>query len=394
MTVNPFTPGFGTSPLVLAGRDQILNEVELAFEFPGREAQVTLLLGPRGAGKTVLLNAIQDQAGERGWLWVQEDASRGLPSRLARQLQRLRQQLTPPPRWKLRRVEVAAVGGVEWDNTSPPTATDLRDALGALLDTLETLRTRATGTDRSAGVLITIDEIHTVDPDELRQIGLAAQYHRRQDQPVVIAMAGLPTEDMLGLLADPTIASFLQRCFRPSVAEIAQLPDDDVRQGLADTAALGLRTYAPDALDAAVDVIDGYPYLLQLVGYESFRRSGDEPTIDRAHVEQALPAALTKYGRNVTELTATRLSPVDRRFLAAMALDPPGAGSSIADLASRLGVDSNYVARYRNRLIGTGVIRPAGRGRLEFAVPGLHHYVTHAWPLEPPDDKGQLPPAP
>ena len=111
MTVNPFTPGFGTSPLVLAGRDQILNEVELAFEFPGREAQVTLLLGPRGAGKTVLLNAIQDQAGERGWQWVQEDASRGLPQRLARQLQRLRQQIVPPARRKLRRVEVAAVGG-------------------------------------------------------------------------------------------------------------------------------------------------------------------------------------------------------------------------------------------------------------------------------------------
>ncbi len=386
MTVNPFTPGFGTSPLVLAGRDQILNEVELAFEFPGREAQVTLLLGPRGAGKTVLLNAIQDQAGERGWQWVQEDASRGLPQRLARQLQRLRQQIVPPARRKLRRVEVAAVGGLEWDTTGPPTATDLRDALGGLLDTLDPRP------DRAAGVLITIDEIHTVDPDELRQIGLAAQYHRRQDQPVVIAMAGLPTEEMLGLLADPTIASFLQRCYRPSVAEIAQLPDDDVRQGLADTAALVQRPFAPDALDVAVAVIDGYPYLLQLVGYESFRRAGTAPTIERTHVEQAVPAALTKYGRNVTELTASRLSPVDHRFLAAMALDAPGTGTAISDLASRLGVDANYVARYRNRLIGAGVIRPAGRGRLEFAIPGMHHYVAHAWPLEVLDGAGQLPP--
>lgn len=375
MTLNPFTPGFGTSPLVLAGRDQILNEIELAFQFPGREAQVTLLLGPRGAGKTVLLNAIQDRAGERGWHWLQEDASRGLPERLARQLQRLHERTAPPANRRLRRVDVAGVGGLEWDNTSPPRSTDLRDALGALLDAL------ASGSGRAAGVLVTIDEIHTVDGDELRQIGLAAQHHRRQDKPVVIAMAGLPTQEMFGLLTDPTIASFLQRSYWPSVAEIAQLDDDDVRQGLAETAALGNRTFTPPALDAAVAVVDGYPYLLQLVGYESFRRSGDAPRIERSHVEQAVPAALTKYGRNVTELTATRLSPVDRRFLEAMAVDPPGAGTALADLARRLGVDSNYVARYRNRLIGAGVIRPAGRGRLEFAIPGMHHYVTHAWPL-------------
>ena len=66
------------------------------------------------------------------------------------------------------------------------------------------------------------------------------------------------------------------------------------------------------------------------------------------------------------------LSPVDRRFLAAMAEDD--GPSRPHDIAVRMGVDDNYVGQYRLRLIAE-VIRTAGYGRIEFELPYLREYL-------------------
>ena len=53
---NPFTPGFGNSPPVLAGRDDILAEFADAIDNgPGALGRATLYTGARGTGKTVML---------------------------------------------------------------------------------------------------------------------------------------------------------------------------------------------------------------------------------------------------------------------------------------------------------------------------------------------------
>ena len=57
---NPFSPGAGTPPPELAGRDRIIEDatVALARVKSGRPAKSQMLLGLRGVGKTVLLNEI------------------------------------------------------------------------------------------------------------------------------------------------------------------------------------------------------------------------------------------------------------------------------------------------------------------------------------------------
>jgi len=52
---NPFSPTFGASPPVLAGRDDILDDVDDALATgPTHPDYTTLFTGVRGAGKTVL----------------------------------------------------------------------------------------------------------------------------------------------------------------------------------------------------------------------------------------------------------------------------------------------------------------------------------------------------
>jgi len=47
----------------------------------------------------------------------------------------------------------------------------------------------------------------------------------------------------------------------------------------------------------------------------------------------------------------------------------------MSDIATRLGVDRNYASQYRLRLIATGLISEAGRGRVEFTLPYLGEYL-------------------
>jgi len=68
---NPFKPSFGVSPPLLVGREGLIDEfVEALEDGPGSAARATLYTGARGAGKTVMLNAIEGRAKQLGWVVV------------------------------------------------------------------------------------------------------------------------------------------------------------------------------------------------------------------------------------------------------------------------------------------------------------------------------------
>ena len=58
---NPFSPGAGSPPPELVGRDPILEQARILFGRikNGRSEKSMLLTGLRGVGKTVLLNEIE-----------------------------------------------------------------------------------------------------------------------------------------------------------------------------------------------------------------------------------------------------------------------------------------------------------------------------------------------
>ena len=62
-----------------------------------------------------------------------------------------------------------------------------------------------------------------------------------------------------------------------------------------------------------------------------------------------------------------------RRFLAAMATDD--AASRSADIATRLDVSNAYAGVYRNRLMKSGLVSPAGHGKLDFALDATRQWI-------------------
>ncbi|WPF66335.1 MULTISPECIES: hypothetical protein [unclassified Corynebacterium] len=80
---NPFTPTAGATPPLLVGRDEEATKFrESLIDGPGAPGLLTLITGPRGTGKTVMLNALEDVARSEGWLHLSETATAGLLERL------------------------------------------------------------------------------------------------------------------------------------------------------------------------------------------------------------------------------------------------------------------------------------------------------------------------
>ena len=79
MAENPFTPSFGTVPLIMAGRDELLDSMRIAFAREGRDPLLSsLLIGARGTGKTALLARIREEASAEGWVSIGAVALPGL----------------------------------------------------------------------------------------------------------------------------------------------------------------------------------------------------------------------------------------------------------------------------------------------------------------------------
>ena len=90
---NPFSPGAGTRPPALVGREREIEDMDVALQrlLLGRDGRSEMLTGLRGVGKTVLLNEFEQLAHGRGYfhehIEVSEDGD--LPARLAAAFRRV-----------------------------------------------------------------------------------------------------------------------------------------------------------------------------------------------------------------------------------------------------------------------------------------------------------------
>ena len=90
---NPYSPGAGTPPPELAGRDVLREAARIALERAriGRASKSMIMIGLRGVGKTVLLDRILTDAESGGMstLRIEAPENQSLPSTLAPQLRRV-----------------------------------------------------------------------------------------------------------------------------------------------------------------------------------------------------------------------------------------------------------------------------------------------------------------
>ena len=361
---NPFHPSFGVSPPLLVGRDQLLDEfVEAIEDGPGSSGRATLYTGARGSGKTVMLNAVEDRAKALGWVLISETASPGFVGRIARQhLPRL---LANLDRDTVRRrlsglTAPLGAGGLTWDTIEAHVAeTGLRDQVELLTDLLA---------ESGTGLLITLDEIHQNQISELRELATTVQHAFREERELAFVGAGLASA-ISDVTADEVL-TFLRRAERHALGPVGH---QDVERALKEPIEASGRRVGGKALSVMADGTRGYPFLIQLVGAQTWRL---HPTVAEISVDDAylgVANALRRLGALVHEPALADTSAIDRSFLLAMAQDD--GPSKMADVQRRLGVDVNYASQYRLRLLAAELIQPVRHGYVDFALPYLREYL-------------------
>jgi hypothetical protein len=152
--------------------------------------------------------------------------------------------------------------------------------------------------------------------------------------------------------------------------------DADVRATLVATILDGGKAIADDSLEAAIEAVGGFPYMLQLVGYRMWQRAGAEKTVTLEHARYGIEAAQEDFRTRVLDTTLNELSDTDIAFLRAMLeCDTEGEECSIQAVARRLGKTTSFATTYKNRLMQSGVIERKGRNGLQFSLPTLKEYL-------------------
>ena len=351
--LNPFTPVFGNEPPILAGRSHLINNVKKGLEnAPGDPNRITIFTGPRGSGKTVLLNTISNIADEIGWISVHTIASNQMLEQLIEQIQRRSSHiLDGKSKSKLTGVQIYGFG-IERDvaDENKPT---WRAEMDNYLDMLA---------KHDIGLLITVDEVSASFPEMIEFIS-TFQFFIREKRNVALLMAGLPGS-VIQMFQRPSI-SFLRRAFKRTLDPIS-LPE--VRTVIKKTVEIANREIEKEALDIAAESTGGMPFLIQLIGYHSFNQS-NKKVITKNDVLTGISDAEEDMENMILDATINEISETDIRFLLAMLDDQEV--SRISDIASRMEVSLSYAGHYRKRLITQGIISESGRGKVTFNMPML-----------------------
>lgn len=337
----------------------LLNEMRRAFEHGlGDPNLCSIIIGPRGSGKTALLSCIGEEAMDTGWVSVNTVAGDGM-------LEDILQQSTSASAGKLRTktrksltgITIGQLLGLEWSQEKEPEK-NWRSKMTMLLQGLKS---------HGAGLLITVDEVHA-DSDEMIQLASVYQLLIREGLPVALVMAGLSVQ--VNRLIDDKRVSFLRRA-RMHVLE--RISDSEIRRAFRKTVEGGGKKIQDDALEDAVSASGGYPYMMQLVGYSVWEEGGTLEVLDSGIVKLGITAAEAEFRNGVLNSTLRELSKNDIAFLKAMLADDNR--SRISDVAERMNKTPGYVSTYKTRMLKAGIIEEEANGMFSFAIPAFRAYL-------------------
>ena len=385
---NPFAPGAGTRPPELAGRDDVLDALEIAALKcqRGGPTRCIGLLGLRGVGKTVVLDRVRDDVEEHGLLSAMIEASeaRSLPSLLAPELRRVLLELSGRQRRRAaaRRAMRALAGFVSalklrfddlefgLDVTPELGLADSGDLEFDLTALLEAVGEAA----RQAGtaLILIVDELQYARKPELG--ALVAAFHRAAQRgwPVLLAVAGLP--QLRGRLGKAR--SYAERLFE--FRELGALDAEAARAAVRQPLRKREADIEDEALESIVDRTRAYPYFLQEWGLHSWNVAPLSP-IRLQDVRTAEAHATASLDQGFFRVRYDRLTPAEKRYMRAMAELGPGPHRS-GDIATILNRQVTSLGPMRSKLIGKGMIWSPSHGDTAFTVPSFDRFMKRMMP--------------
>jgi AAA ATPase-like protein len=383
---NPYSPGAGTRPPALVGRDHEIEAMDVTLQrlLMGRDGRSQMLTGLRGVGKTVLLNEFELIADGRGYfrehIEVSDDGALApaLAGAFRRVLlamdakrrigERVRRSLGILKAFNLRLADGAEFHIDVEPIPGPADSGDLAADLAALFVELgEVAR------DHDAGVLLTIDELHYVDLPTLTALVVGLHRAAQLRLPITVAGAGLPSLATLAAEAK----TYAERMF--TFPQIGSLWPDLAAEALTTPATDEGVQWEDDALARVLQVTQCFPYFLQEFGKAAWDVADGPDRITADDVERSLPLAVAELDDGFFRVRTGRTNDTERKYLRAMAELGPGPVKS-SEVAALLGKTTNSLAPTRDTLIKRAICYSPRWGEIDFTVPMFDQFMKRWLP--------------
>ncbi len=385
MAGNPYRPGPGLPPSVLAGREADLREARVAADAvaAGLGTAPLVYFGLRGVGKTVLIRAIARELEGDGFFPLVVEAEKGrafariLTEAVGQRIDDFAALGTHVARTANRLLGVLPTLSFDLPNDAGSISLarakiDEEPSIKSLVASLTELNAELHRAHRP--LLIAIDEAQEADLATLRAVLRVVHASMGTDRAILGIFAGTPT-----------LRAHLGRAHtyaeRFSFSELAMLDTEDTRRALVEPAKQHDTRFTSEALDRLVNVTSGYPYFVQLYGAYSWQTHRNH-LIETHDVERAIPLVEHKLDAGFYRVRLDRLSP--REVAYAMALGSLGPGvHPVSEVAARLGRSVRDVSSIRNRLIEKGMLYSPLPGAIAFSVPLFERFIErHRTELE------------
>jgi hypothetical protein len=385
---NPFSPGAGSPPPDLVGRDPILEQARILLgRIKAKRPEKSMLLtGLRGAGKTVLLNEIERLARDHGYrtLSVEAHEDKQLGPLIAPGLRRLLYDLdrVAGAGDKVKRglaVLRSFIGTLKVTVGDVSFGLDIEPVKGAAdsgdleIDLPELFVAVAEAAEeRKSAIALFIDEIQYFSYKELGALIMAMHRVQQRQLPLVLLGAGLPI--LPGLAGESK--SYAERLF--SFPHIGALSEKDTAKALREPAHAAGVEFQPNALKEVFRLTKGYPYFLQEWGYQAWNLATTSPIKLRV-IKKATSTVIPRLDKNFFRVRFDRLTPSEKNFLRAMAELGPGAHRT-GDIADTLRVKITSLGPVRAKLIRKGMIYSPAHGDMAFTVPLFDEFMVRTMP--------------
>jgi len=358
-TGNPFNPQFGKRPKQFIGRELISNDFLQSMDNTNDPHRTTIITGIRGSGKTAILSDIHASLDANRFAVIDITAQNGMLSEILDEFIRC----SKGKNWlskTFNRIQGFSVGALGFSlgltKKNEKETHSFRYMLSGLMDDLKS---------KGIKTVFLIDEVNN-DTPEMREFATTYQHLIREEYDVALLMAGLPSS--VNDVLNDKVLTFLRRAHRVELESIAIKAVEIAYEQAFDQAG---RYFSGTALQTAAKSTEGYPYLIQLLGFYLFK--SDKAIIDNKLVKQSLELAKIELFKNVHDMLFQELSARDRDFLYIMAEhDVQGDFGSIRE---RMGVSPGYASKYRERLLLAGMIKAVAHGKLSFSPPYMQEYL-------------------
>lgn len=381
--LNPYSPGAGTPPPELAGRDDLREQVRIAIERVrrGLPTKSVLMVGLRGVGKTVLLDRMRDDAETRGvqTLRIEAPEGRSLPALLAPQLRQALLRLSRQRQAKeFAQRGLRALAGfarslkvkyddieVGFDFEPEPGLADNGDLEHDLQALLEVVGGAAQKADTA--LVMFVDEMQYVKEDELAALITALHRCAQRRLPITLIGAGLP--QLPGKMG--SAKSYAERLFE--FPQVGPLNATAAYHAIVKPTKQHGIDWTEQAVARIIDQTKGYPYFLQEWGKHAWDSAAASP-ISLKDVGTASAAAIAALDDSFFRVRFDRLTPAEKKYLRAMAELGPGPHRS-GDIADCLTRKVTSLGPTRSQLIAKGMIWSPNHGDTAFTVPLFDQFM-------------------